>query len=350
MNKIWQCFIGCILIFLQIPSANSQNLLYNEKIVLTGHTMGTNWKVSVSGVNSIDKHTLKCTIQHILDKDNDQLSTWKNDSIISKFNKYRGINPQLVTREIADIITQALRIGYQMNGAMDITIGSLVNLWGFGPKGFLIHLPTESQINTARALTGAHHLKVINISNQSYLYKDLPEISIDLSSVGEGFATDHLAQFMEDKGIKNYLVSVGGAVRAHGQKSKYKNWKVGIQKPTDLENSVQDIITLNKCAVSTAGTYRNYYEINGQRFSHLINPVTGRPTQNTLVSVSVIASTAFEADCWDSGLLILDVDKAKELAQKYKKAVYLISQNGDKFTTWVSPKFSAFIQSSKVIS
>lgn len=350
MNKIWQCFTGCILIFLQIPHADSQNFLDNEKIVLTGNTMGTNWKVSFSGVNSIRKHTLQCAIQKILDKDNDQLSTWKNDSVVSRFNQYRGINPQPVTKDIADIIIQALRIGYQMHGAMDITIGSLVNLWGFGPKGFLIHLPTELQINKARALTGAHHLQVINISNQSYLYKDLPEISIDLSSVGEGFATDHLARFMEEEGIKNYLVSVGGAVRAHGQKSKYKTWKVGIQKPTDLENSVQDIVVLDECAISTAGTYRNYYEINGKRFSHLINPVTGWPTQNTLVSVSVIASTALEADCWDSGLLILDIEKAKELAQKYKKAVYLISQNGDKFTTWISPKFSSFIQSSKVIS
>lgn len=312
--------------------------------------MGTVWTVSLSEVNPIRKRTLQCAIQRLLDDDNNQLSTWRNDSVVSRFNKYRGTNPQPITQEIADIVTQALSVSHKMNGAMDITIGSLVNLWGFGPKSSLIHIPTALQINAARALTGAHHLHLINISNQFYLYKDLPEISIDLSSVGEGFATDHLARFMEQEGIDNYLVSVGGAVRAHGKKSRCRVWKVGIQKPTDLENSVQAVIALNGCAISTAGTYRNYYEINGKRFPHLINPATGWPTQNTLVSVSVIASTALEADCWDSGLLILDIDKAKKLAQKYQKAVYLISQNGDQFTTWVSPKFSAFIKSSVVKS
>ncbi|VFP83495.1 FAD:protein FMN transferase (plasmid) [Candidatus Erwinia haradaeae] len=349
--KIWRLLLGCILISVPILVNNCQHILENQvlddkKITLTGHTMGTIWRVTLPGINQFKKNILQYTIQKILDYDEQQLSTWKSDSIIAKFNKYRGNKPQPVSIDIADMITQALRIGAQMHGAMDITITPLVNLWGFGPVSAPSSIPTQYQIDTALSFTGLDHLQVINLANQSYLYKNLPEISVDLSSIGEGFVVDHLVDYIEKEGIYNYLVSVGGAVRTHGRNPQGKSWKVAIQKPTDLANAVQDVVLLNGYSISTAGTYRNYYELGGKRFTHLIDPVTGRPIQNHLVSVSVIANTALEADCWDSGLLILDMERAQVLAHKYKKAVYLISQKGDKFTSWVSPQFSAFLNPS----
>ncbi|VFP84643.1 FAD:protein FMN transferase (plasmid) [Candidatus Erwinia haradaeae] len=351
MCKTWQFLIGCILIFVPILVNNCQfifkdQLLADQEIILIGHTMGTAWKVTLPGVNRIKQDFLRYKIQKLLDYDEQQISTWKRNSEITRFNQYRGNQPQPVSVEIADLVTQALRVGNKTHGAMDITIGTLVNLWGFGPIGAPSKTPTQHQIDTARTFTGLANLQVIHLANQSYLHKSLPEVCVDLSSVGEGFAVDHLVGLIEKEGIYNYLVSVGGAVRTHGYNTKGKPWRIAIQKPTDLENTVQDVIILNGHSISTAGTYRNYYELDGKRLTHLINPVTGRPIQNHLVSVSVIANTALEADCWDSGLLILDMEKAQMLAKKHQKAVYLISQTGDKFTSWISPQFLYFLSPS----
>ncbi|VFP88929.1 FAD:protein FMN transferase [Candidatus Erwinia haradaeae] len=346
MNNAYRCFIFYILIFMQESCSNSHSLFNYEKIILTGHTMGTIWRVNIVDVDGSRKQTLYSSIQKILDYDDDQLSTWKADSALSRFNQYRGDKPQRVSTEIADIIVQALRTGTQMDGAMDITIGPLVNLWGFGPSRQPQSTPKQFQIDSARSLNGLSYIQIINSANHSYLHKDIPGIYIDLSSVGEGRAVDHLARLMKEEGIDNYLVSVGGAIVSCGHNSQGKPWKIAIQKPTDQENIAQDIVELKGCGISTSGTYRNYYELNGKRISHLINPFTGRPIQNELVSATVIAPTAFEADCWDSGLMILGLRKAQELSIRHKKAVYLIYKKNNRLTTWMSPQFLPFIQPS----
>ncbi|VFP82299.1 FAD:protein FMN transferase [Candidatus Erwinia haradaeae] len=345
MNNAYRYFVFYILIFMQSSCSYPHPLLNYKTTILTGHSMGTIWRVNVVDIQAERKHALHTSIQKILDYDDAQLSTWKTDSVLSRFNQYKGYHSQPVSTEIADIITQALRVGNQMNGAMDITIGSLVNLWGFGPRGSLKFTPTQRQIDCARSLHGLSYLTVTNSSTQSYLRKDMPGIYIDLSSVGEGYAVDHLVHLMQKEGIDNYLVSVGGAIVTCGHNAQGKPWKIAIQKPIDQENAVQDIVELKGCGISTSGTYRNYYELNGKPISHLINPFTGQPAQNELVSATVIAPTALEADCWDSGLMILGLKKSQELAIKHKKAVYLVYKKNDQLISWISPKFFPFIQS-----
>ena len=320
------------------PSAQDSNAL-----VLEGKTMGTVWRVSLAGVDATRREKLQTAIQQQLDQDDHELSTWKQDSVLSRFNQYQGTAPQPVSNNMADIVTTALRIGQLTEGAMDITIGPLVNLWGFGPQKQPQHTPDAQQIAAARQQTGLQHLQVIDHADQSWLQKDLPALSLDLSTVGEGFATDHLARLMEQEGINNYLVSVGGAVLTRGQNAQHRAWKVAIQKPTDRENAVQAIVDLQGHGISTSGSYRNYYELDGKRISHVIDPLTGQPIQHRLVSATVIAPTALEADAWDTGLMVLGEDKAKALALKQKLAVYLIYKQGDKFVSWMSPQFAAFL-------
>ncbi|CAO96279.1 FAD:protein FMN transferase ApbE [Erwinia tasmaniensis] len=346
MNTIWRCFTGFIVVCLLAACDNHQLPAGSEGMVLQGRTMGTIWRVSLAGVDPARKKTLQNAIQQRLDDDDYQLSTWKNDSVLSRFNQYRGSEPQPVSAEMADIVTQSLRIGQQTGGAMDITIGPLVNLWGFGPDKQPMKTRTQQQIDDARKLTGLPHLQVINRAGQSYLQKDLPALYVDLSTVGEGFATDHLARLMEQEGINHYLVSVGGAVLTRGHNAEGKAWQVAIQKPTDRENAVQAIVDLQGHGISTSGSYRNYYELDGKRISHVIDPVTGRPIQHSLVSATVIATTALEADGWDTGLMVLGPERAKALALRDKLAVYLIFKQGETFTSWMSPQFAAFIQPS----
>jgi len=193
-----------------------------SSMVLEGKTMGTVWRVSLADVDSGRKAALQQRIQQQLDSDDAELSTWKPDSVLSRFNQSRALTPQPVSENMADIVTLALRIGAKTGGAMDITVGPLVNLWGFGPTKQPSHTPDEAEIAAAKAQTGLQHLRVVQGAGGQWLQKDLPGLYVDLSTVGEGFATDHLARLMEQLGINNYLVSVGGAVLSRGLNAQHQ--------------------------------------------------------------------------------------------------------------------------------
>ncbi|WP_261640136.1 FAD:protein FMN transferase ApbE [Erwinia mallotivora] len=343
MKMNWLYFTGFAAFILISGCDNHNKSQAAEALVLNGRTMGTFWRVSLADVPAERKDDLQKLIQQQLDSDDQELSTWKKDSVISRFNQYRGNEPQPVSDNMADIVTLALRVGHKTAGAMDITVGPLVNLWGFGPDKQPVKTPTPAQIDGARSQTGLQHLHVIQRVEGAYLQKDLPGLYVDLSTVGEGFATDHLARLMEKEGINRYLVSVGGAVISRGMNSQGKPWKVAIQKPTDKEDAVQAVVDLQGHGISTSGSYRNYYELDGKRISHVIDPTTGRPIQHKLVSATVIATTALEADGWDTGLMVLGEERAKALALREKLAVYLIIKQDDGFRTWMSPQFKAFI-------
>ena len=312
-------------------------------LVMQGKTMGTVWRVSVAGVAPERQAALQQAIQQQLDRDDGELSTWKNDSVLSRFNQYQGSAPQPISADMADIVTTALRIGNKTQGAMDITVGPLVNLWGFGPGKQPAHTPTDAEISAAKALTGLQHLRVIQGVSGQWLQKDLPGLYVDLSTMGEGYATDHLARLMEQQGISNYLVSVGGAVLSRGVNANQQPWRVAIQKPTDRENAVEARVNLQGHGISTSGSYRNYYELDGKRISHVIDPQSGKPIEHQLVSATVIATTALEADGWDTGLMVLGTERAKTLALQQQLAVYLITKQGDGFTHWMSPQFKTFL-------
>jgi len=343
MKSNWRCFLSFMVVCLLAACDAPQPSKGPDGMVLEGRTMGTFWRVSLAGVAADRRAALQTAVQQQLDNDDHELSTWKNDSVLSRFNQYRGTDPQPVSNNMADIVTLSLRIGQQTHGAMDITVGPLVNLWGFGPDKQPVKTPDAQQIAAARALTGLQHLQVINRAGQAWLQKDLPGLYVDLSTVGEGFATDHLARLMEREGINNYLVSVGGAVLTRGKNAQGNAWQVAIQKPTDKENAVQAIVDLQGHGISTSGSYRNYYELDGKRISHVIDPATGQPIQHKLVSATVIATTALEADGWDTGLMVLGTERAKALALRDKLAVYLIYKQGDRFESWMSPQFAAFL-------
>lgn len=311
--------------------------------VFQGKTMGTVWRVTVGGLTQEQAKQLPELIQHQLDQDDQELSTWKKDSWLSRFNQNPSLSPQPVSDNVAAIISSAMNVGRATEGAMDITVGPLVNLWGFGPNALPTHTPTDQQIATAREKIGLAHLTLSETANGNFLRKDIPDLYVDLSTVGEGFAADHLARLMEQQGVRNYLVSVGGALISRGQHQAGHSWRVAVQKPTDKLNQAQVVVDLQGHGISTSGDYRNYYELDGKRISHIIDPNSGRPINHHLVSATVIATTALEADAWDTGLMVLGTDKAKALSLRHHLAVYLITKQGDNFVGWASPTFKTFI-------
>lgn len=347
MNILRAALVSAALLLAGCDNASTSTSPTQTATVLEGKTMGTFWRVSVVDIDKKRADELREKIQTQLDGDDQLLSTWKNDSALMRFNLSSSTAPWPVTEAMADIVTESLRIGQKTQGAMDVTVGPLVNLWGFGPDKQPVSTPTQEQIDTAKAKTGLQHLTVINTAGRQYLQKDLPELYVDLSTVGEGYAADHLARLMGQEGISRYLVSVGGALSSRGMNAEGRPWRVAIQKPTDKENAVQAIVDINGHGISTSGSYRNYYELDGQRISHVIDPQTGRPITHKLVSVTVIAPTALEADAWDTGLMVLGPERAKEVVREQGLAVYMIMKEGDNFTTWMSPQFNAFLVSGK---
>src|SRR5476649_2900678 len=327
-----------------LSACDGASSVEDSALVIEGNTMGTFYRVSIAGVDKNREAALRGQIEAQLKEDDHQLSTYKDDSVLSRFNQYQGSVPQPISAGMADAVITSLRVGLKTGGAMDITVGPLVNLWGFGPQKQPIHTPTDAQIAAARQEVGLHHLKVIQQEDGQYLQKDLPNMYVDLSTVGEGYATDHLARLIEANGISNYLVSVGGAVVSRGDNAKGKPWQVAIQKPTDKETAVQAIVDLQGMGISTSGSYGNYYELDGKRLSHIIDPATGHPITHKLVSATVIAPTALEADGWDTGLMVLGTQKAMALAEKEHLAVYLITKKDHGFEVHMTPQFKAYLK------
>ncbi|HCI5935652.1 TPA: FAD:protein FMN transferase ApbE [Klebsiella quasipneumoniae subsp. quasipneumoniae] len=339
--------LGACVLFSGCDSATTPATPASTATVLDGKTMGTFWRVSVIGVDEAKAQALRAKVQAQLDADERLLSTWKNDSALMRFNHAADTRPWPVSEAMADIVTLSLRIGAKTDGAMDITVGPLVNLWGFGPDKQPVATPDAQAIAAAKARTGLQHLQVINQSGRQFLQKDIPDLFVDLSTVGEGYAADHLARLMEQEGISRYLVSVGGALVSRGMNGEGKPWRVAIQKPTDRENAVQAIVDINGHGISTSGSYRNYYELDGKRISHVIDPQTGQPITHKLVSVTVIAPTALEADGWDTGLMVLGPEKAQQVVREQGLAVYMIVKEGEGFKTWMSPQFRTFLVGEK---
>ncbi|ALD04831.1 MULTISPECIES: FAD:protein FMN transferase ApbE [Klebsiella] len=339
--------LGACVLFSGCDSATTPATPASTATVLDGKTMGTFWRVSVIGVDEAKAQALRAKVQAQLDADDRLLSTWKNDSALMRFNHAADTRPWPVSEAMADIVTLSLRIGAKTHGAMDITVGPLVNLWGFGPDKQPVATPDAQAIAAAKARTGLQHLQVINQSGRQFLQKDIPDLFVDLSTVGEGYAADHLARLMEQEGISRYLVSVGGALVSRGMNGEGKPWRVAIQKPTDRENAVQAIVDINGHGISTSGSYRNYYELDGKRISHVIDPQTGQPITHKLVSVTVIAPTALEADGWDTGLMVLGPEKAQQVVREQGLAVYMIVKEGEGFKTWMSPQFRTFLVGEK---
>ncbi|WP_373240174.1 FAD:protein FMN transferase ApbE [Kluyvera ascorbata] len=347
MTILRTMLLGIVILLAGCDNTNTPATPKAQVTVLDGKTMGTFWRVSVVGIDQNRAEELRQKVQTLLDGDDQLLSTWKSDSALMRFNHSQSTTPWPVSEGMADIVTESLRIGQKTRGAMDITVGPLVNLWGFGPDKQPVKTPSQAQINAAKARTGLEKLTVINRAGQQYLQKSIPDLYVDLSTVGEGYAADHLARLMVEEGISRYLVSVGGALVSRGMNGEGQPWRVAIQKPTDRENAVQAIVDINGHGISTSGSYRNYYELDGKRISHVIDPQTGRPITHNLVSVTVIAPTALEADGWDTGLMVLGTEKAQQVVREQGLAVYMIMKEGDGFTTWMSPQFSAFLVSGK---
>ncbi|MGE3638721.1 MAG: FAD:protein FMN transferase, partial [Pirellulales bacterium] len=221
-------------------------------------------------------------------------------------------------------------------------VGPLVRLWHFGPDTIAkanspadIAPPQEAALQAARAVVGHQYLEVRD--DPPALRKQVAGLEVDLSAVGEGYAIDHLAAAVERLGHENFLVELGGEVRASGHGPSGKPWRIAVERPDESHANTAEIVELSNAAVATSGDYHRYFEYHGQRYSHIIDPATGRPIQHKLAAVTVAADSALVADAWDTALLVLGPERGYECAAKHNLAALFITRSGDQFAIRETP-------------
>ncbi|MBL4281885.1 FAD:protein FMN transferase [Vibrio fluvialis] len=311
-----------------------------QQVHLSGPTMGTSYNIKYlqqDGLPSSDE--LHKEIDRLLEEVNDQMSTYRKDSELSRFNQYQGIDPFEVSNQTATVVKEAIRLNGLTEGALDVTVGPLVNLWGFGPEARPEVVPTDAELAERKANTGIHHLSV----EGNKLSKDLPHLYVDLSTIAKGWGVDVVANYIESQGIHNYMVEVGGEIRLKGLNRDGVPWRIAVEKPTVDERSIQEIIEPGDMAIATSGDYRNYFERDGVRYSHIINPQTGRPIHNRVVSVTVLDKSCMTADGLATGLMVLGDEKGIEIAEQNHIPVFMIVKTDDGFKEIASSAFKPYL-------
>jgi thiamine biosynthesis lipoprotein len=306
---------------------------------ISGPTMGTTYNVKFVPVVGVDKQELRQQIEQKLININQLMSTYIPDSELSRFNQWRNLEPFPMSIQTLKVLNEAKRLGDMSAGLLDVTVGPLVNLWGFGPQSRPIKIPTDKLIKMTKLQTGLDKL----IIGKTWASKTQPELYVDLSTIAKGYAVDQLAELLAASKITNYLVEIGGEMRLAGVKASGIPWKIAIEKPETNQRTIQKIISIGTNAVATSGDYRNYYETDGVRYSHLINPNTGYPIRHNLVSVTVVHPSSMTADGLATALNVMGKEKALALADSYNIAVLLITKEKDGYNEYTSAKFDQLV-------
>ena len=278
-----------------------------EPTHIIGEAQGTYY--SILYYDSLNRN-FKRDIDSIL-KDFDQsVSLWVANSILSRVN--RNDTTVILDKYFIDNFNLSEKISKRTNGAFDVTVSPLVEVWGFGYEN-----RTSVDKHIVYSLLPLINYRNIKMENGKIIKAD-PRMKIDFNAIAQGYSADVVGNFLETKGIKNYLIDIGGEVKAKGEKYGGKPWKIGIEKPAADKNSertIKAIITLKDKSVATSGSYRKYFEENGVRYSHTIDPKTGYPVQHSLLSVSVIANNTAVADAYATAFMVMGYKKALDFVE-----------------------------------
>ena len=333
--------IFVLIIFLIIGVSACQQTNY-EILALNGLTMGTTYSVKINADNAfVEKNQISDDIDEILSEINQSMSTYIKESELSNINFSTISDWQSLSDDLFEVIDHAINVSLKTNGAFDITIAPLVNLWGFGPDKLQNKIPTDEIIELTKQNTG---YKKISIDKSLKKISKLdPNLHIDLSGIAKGFAVDKIARYLDKRGFKNYLVEIGGELIGKGLNKDNEIWQIGIENPNNNSDTIKQIIRLKDMAMATSGNYMNYFEKDGVRYSHTINPVTGKPIKHKLASVTVLDNSAMNADALATAFMVLGPEKALSLANNLEMAIYLIIKKGKRFEEKYNDYFTPYL-------
>ena len=301
--------------------------------------MGTYYRIQVAGEEMSEdrRRTLHEAAVAEMDAVDASMSTYLEDSEVSRFNRHPDPTPFAVSAETFEVLRTALEISARTGGAFDVTVGPLVETWGFGPGA---EPPRQLEDEEIEALLGRIGYDQLTLDEAaSTVAKSLGGIHCDLSGIAKGYAVDRVAERLASLGVADFWVEIGGEVRAAGSNAGGTAWRLGIERPLFLPGTVQRIVPLDDMAVATSGDYRNYREVDGDRYSHLIDPRSGRPIGHHLASVSVFHPRCAIADAWATALMVLGEEEGYELAVAEDLAALFLVRDGDEVVELATPAF-----------
>jgi len=318
----------CLLIpMLLLEACDSDSRL--PQYELAGNAMGTTFSVLlVAPGDDFSKEQLQSSILETLGAVDRLASTWREDSELSRFNANRSSAWIDTSIELCEAIEHALEISRLTDGAFDITVGPLVNLWGFGPDGDVSEPPADDALHAVMAEVGYERLQTH--CDTPAVQKQNGNIYVDLSGWAKGHAVDRLADLLDRQELKDYLVEIGGELRVHGHNAEGLKWAVAIETPSTTKRVPHSVLRVTNTGVATSGDYRNFFDHDGEHYSHTIDARTGRPISHELAAVTVVNESAAYADAMATALLVLGPTEGPERAKELGVAAYfLIRDNTD---------------------
>ncbi|MCF6202115.1 MAG: FAD:protein FMN transferase [Methylococcaceae bacterium] len=331
---------GSVLLFLvflliaceQQRESKQYPLHYSDAI------FGTSFTIKASLVPSTIKTSeLRVQVKQLLDKLNGQMSTYQADSELSIINANQSSEWLTVSTDLYSVLRQANEISKLSQGAFDITIGPLVNLWGFGPDPMSFVVPEKIEIDRQLKKTG---YKKLLFDDKTHKIKKLtPELYVDLSAIAKGYAVDQVGLLLETKGISNYMVEIGGELRLKGKNISNEPWRIAVEKPAIEMGIIQKVLPLSDISLATSGDYRNFFESDGVRFSHTIDPRFGMPIKHKLASITILSDTTMKADALATALMVLGAEEGYKMAEQENIAALFIIKTEDGFKEKATPVF-----------
>lgn len=308
---------------------------------LSGSTMGTSYSIiAMDADGSVDQAALQKAVDASLLKTNTQMSNWDATSEVSRFNAAADTDGFSISPELAEVVAAAQDINLASDGQFDVTLGPVIETWGFGAPGVQTQTPTEAQLATALESVGQAerlHLSGTNLS------KSHPDTQIYLSSIGKGYGVDQVTKVVKSFGLNDFMVEIGGDLYVSGLNSDGMPWQIGIESPDALTRQAHQIASVSNLGMATSGDYRNYFEQDGTRYSHILDARTGRPITHHTASVTVLAENAMLADAWATALLVLGTERGLQIANERDLAVLFIDRDAnagdDSFATTASKRF-----------
>ena len=293
--------------------------------VLEGATMGTSYRVTVPGAGTADEPRIGAAVRGELERVDSLMSTYRADSELSRFNRHGSTDPFPLSAETIEVLALARSVGDLTGGAFDVTVGPLVDAWGFGSQAAAAK-PSEEELDLLRSATGWTRV-ALDESGRTAAKAD-PRIRCDLSGIAKGYAVDRIADSIAGLGFADHLVEIGGEVRAAGTGPGGGPWRLGIERPDETGQLVHRIMRISRGGVATSGDYRNFRVVDGERFSHVLDPRTGRPAAGKVASATVLGPSAARADAFATAMLVLGESEGLALAEREGLAVLLIVREG----------------------
>jgi len=343
-RRVWKTVVllvltlGAILVLRWANLSTPQPV--DEMLVLSGEVWTTTYSIKVvpSAQVPSDVDAMRAAVDRELMQVEDTMSRFKSGSLLDRFNRHESTESLPVTEELADLVQLALDVSVATGGSYDVTVAPLVRLWGFDAQKGRVIGPSQEDIDEMHKRVGYRLLTVER--DPPALRKGTPLLDVDLSSIAKGYGVDRVALALEDLGYHRYMVEIGGEIRVKGTRPDGESWRIGVERPLEDRREIHRVLPLKSGSMASSGEYRNFYELDGKRVSHTIDPAMGRPIAYLSSSVTVVADRCSEADAWATAMNVLGPERGLQLANELGLSVLFVVRSDD--GTWEDRESHAF--------